>query len=75
MPQEKRQITDLLRSLPYRMITRVTLTVEGTPTDFVVDTGAEFLVLTVQMAKLRNNKTVVTPLRKVLEGTRLERYL
>ena len=38
---------------------RVTLTVEGTPTDFLVDTGAEFSVLTEPLEKLRNEKTIV----------------
>ena len=38
---------------------RVTLTVEGTPTDFLVDTGAEFSVLKEPLGKLRNKKTVV----------------
>ena len=45
--------TDTLRE------TRVTLTVEGTPTDFVVDTGAEFLVLTEPLEKLRTQKSLV----------------
>ena len=38
---------------------RVTLTVEETPTDFLVDTGAEFSVLKEPLGKLRNKKTVV----------------
>jgi hypothetical protein len=38
---------------------RVTLTVEETPTDFLVDTGAEFSVLKEPLEKLRNKKTVV----------------
>ena len=33
---------------------RVTLTVEGTPTDFLVDTGAEFSVLKEPLRRLRN---------------------
>jgi predicted aspartyl protease len=38
---------------------RVTLTIEETPTDFLVDTGAEFSVLTEPLEKLRNEKTIV----------------
>ena len=38
---------------------RVTLTVEGTPTDFLVDTRAEFSVLKEPLGKLRNKKAVI----------------
>jgi hypothetical protein len=45
-----------LRPLPKP---RVTLTVEETPTDSLVDATAEFLVLTEPLEKLRNKKTIV----------------
>ena len=38
---------------------RVTLTIEETPTDFLVDTGAEFSVLTEPLEKLRTKKSLV----------------
>lgn len=38
---------------------RVTLTTEGTPTDFLVDTGAEHSVLKQPLGKLKNKKTIV----------------
>ena len=39
--------------------TRVTLTVEGTPMDFLVDTGAEHSLLKQPLVKLKNTKTIV----------------
>ena len=38
---------------------RVTLTVEGTPVDFLVDIGAEHSVLKQPLGKLKNTKTTV----------------
>ena len=38
---------------------RVTLTVEGTPMNFLVDTGAEHSVLKQPLGKLKNTKTIV----------------
>lgn len=39
---------------------RVTLKVEGTPLDFLIDTGAEYSVLQQPLGKLNSKKTVVT---------------
>ena len=44
-----------------RLQPRVILTVEGTPTDFLVDTEAEFSVLKKPMRKLKNKKSTVIP--------------
>lgn len=38
---------------------RVTLTVEGTPMDFLVDTGAEYSVQKQPLGKLKNTKTII----------------
>ena len=35
---------------------RVTLTVEGTPTDFLIDTGADYSVLKQPLGKLENKQ-------------------
>ena len=37
---------------------RVTLTMEGTPMDFLVDIGAEHSVLKQPLGKLKNKKTI-----------------
>jgi hypothetical protein len=67
----KRQTSDRPRSLPQKMMTkrdrartplpepRVTLTIKGTPIDFLVDTGAGFSVLKEPLEELRNKKTIV----------------
>ena len=40
-------------------VPRVTLTVEETPVDFLVDTGVEHSVLKQPLGKLKNTKTIV----------------